>query len=567
MWLTRLLNKAWQIGCRRRAASFHRATRRVAETQARLLVEILAANRESEFGRAHGFDRISSPRDFQATISLADYADLAPQIERMTRGEQQVLTSEPVLLFEPTSGTTTGEKLIPYTSSLRRQFQAAIAVWMHDLLTKHPALQRGRAYWSISPPLARGRTTPAGIPIGFDDDQAYLGRFSQWAARQLSITPRELLQLSDPAEFRYRALYYLLAAEDLSLISIWNPTYLTTILRPLEEAWPQLCRDLEQGIWPVPQRSMRARQRRAAELRRIMEATSTLPEKLRQLWPQLQLLSCWTDGAASQALPPLQKLLPHVEIQPKGLLATEAFVSIPLLDRRGAALAIESHFFEFLTVNEQDQATAGVLLKTLLAHELTLGGHYEVIVTTGGGLYRYRMHDEIEIVGFENECPLVRFVGKTDLTSDLVGEKLGASHVEQALETLGREFDWRPTFQLLAPCAEQTEQASSPAHYRLYLQLDQPATRWPELARRLQALLETNPYYKQAVQLGQLRPLVVAVLDPRCDAAQRYLARCNEWGQRLGNIKPSSLDRRLGWEECFAPWIGQLVPAMADSNT
>lgn len=567
LWLARLLNKAWQLSCQRRAASFLRATSWVVDTQLRVLTEILQANHACEFGRTHGFAGITSPRDPAFAVPLAEYADFAPHIERMTRGEQNILTSEPVLLFEPTSGTSAGEKLIPYTPMLRRQFQAAIAVWMHDLLTKRPALQRGRAYWSISPPLTRGRTTPAGIPIGFDDDQAYLGRFSQWAARRLSITPRELLQVADPAEFRQRTLLCLLAAADLTLVSIWNPTFFTTILQPLAEDWPQLVRELEQGSWPIPTMTRRRRQQRAAQVRRIMQANESLPEKLHQLWPQLQLLSCWTDGAASHALPALRELLPHVEIQPKGLLATEAFVSIPLLDRPGAALAIESHFFEFVERNDQHLIEASTPQMTLAADELTLGGHYEVIVTTGGGLYRYRLHDEIEVVGFENECPLIRFVGKTDLTSDLVGEKLGASHVEQALDKLCREFNWQPTFMMLTPHVPPKDEATSPTRYRLYLQLERSNPRLPEFASRLQTALEANPYYKQAVQLCQLRPLEIALLDPQCDAAQQHLGRCNALGQRLGNIKPNLLDRRSGWDECFAPWIVQLVPAMGDSST
>ena len=58
------------------------------------------------------------------------------------------------------------------------------------------------------------------------------------------------------------------------------------------------------------------------------------------------------------------------------------------------------------------------------------------MVTTGGGLYRYQLHDEVEVVDFENECPLVRFVGKSDRVCDLVGEKLADAHVRGALERI-----------------------------------------------------------------------------------------------------------------------------------
>jgi hypothetical protein len=60
----------------------------------------------------------------------------------------------------------------------------------------------------------------------------------------------------------------------------------------------------------------------------------------------LALISCWADAHATGPARGLRARLPDVEFQPKGLLATEAFVTIPF---RGAwPVAIRSHFFEFL---------------------------------------------------------------------------------------------------------------------------------------------------------------------------------------------------------------------------
>src|SRR5262249_54105242 len=148
---------------------------------------------------------------------------------------------------------------------------------------------------------------------------------------------------------------------------------------------------------------------------------------LRLIWPQLALLSCWTDAAAGQFVPSLKELFPAVEIQPKGLLATEAFVSFPLVGAEGADLGIRSHFFEF-------EETTGNRIK--LTHELERGGCYRVLVTTAGGLYRYQLRDEIEVVGFHHQCPLLRFLGKSDQISDLVGEKLAEPHVRTVLAHL-----------------------------------------------------------------------------------------------------------------------------------
>ena len=146
-----LLNTAWMLKCGREAAAFGRACRRVADTQRRLLLHILSRNRDSEFGRAHGFADIRDVRAYQERVPLASYDNFFELIQRIAAGQKKVLTCEPVQLLEPTSGSTGGEKLIPYTSELRRQFQRGLAAWIHDLFQGRPGIRAGRAYWSISP--------------------------------------------------------------------------------------------------------------------------------------------------------------------------------------------------------------------------------------------------------------------------------------------------------------------------------------------------------------------------------------------------------------------------------
>ncbi len=209
--------------------------------------------------------------------------------------------------------------------------------------------------------------------------------------------------------------------------------------------------------WPINQpRSAAVVTPRTATLRTIFQSSLSLPEKLQSIWPRLGLISCWADGASAHYLGALQALFPTVEIQPKGLLATEGCVSFPLLGRPAPVLAVRSHFFEFQEID------TGTLPR--LAHQLDRGGYYRVILTTGGGLYRYELRDEVEIVSFESQCPLLRFVGKSDGISDLVGEKLSEPQIRTVLTGLLNKHSLMPTFVLLVPVA-----APLPG-YRLYLQ-------------------------------------------------------------------------------------------------
>ena len=547
------LNSAWMLRCSGEARAFHRATGRVADAQAEVLAAILRRNRDTEFGRKHGFSRLDGPRAYRERVPHSRYDDYADAIRRIGEGERGVLTRDPVGLLEPTSGSTGGEKLIPFTASLRQQFQRAVSAWVFDLFRHRPALRRGRAYWSISPAVAAGRRTACGIPIGFDDDAAYLGAAQRWLIQRLLVVPPDVCRLSDVESFQYCTLWFLLRAADLASISVWNPTFLTALLAPLEAWHDRLCFDLRRGRpeppTPLPPELSRrfaaaAAGRRAKELQTIFRRDLPWPEKLRLIWPKLALISCWADAGAGRYFELLRSLFPTVEFQPKGLLATEGCVSLPLLGRPGAALAVRSHFFEFQPVDAPHEIR--------LAHELERGGRYCVILTTGGGLYRYELRDEIEVVGFENQCPLLRFVGKADCISDLVGEKLSEPHVRTVLQALFERHNLRPSFALLVP-------VESPPRYRLYVQAPTLDVNLPLLATlttELDDRLSENPHYAYARRIGQLAPVEVFALPPHGEPGwDVYRRECVARGMRWGDIKPLLLDTRPGWPAVFERFV------------
>jgi hypothetical protein len=544
------LNTAWMLKCRPEAAAFRRAARYVEAGQSTVLREILHGNRDTEIGQRYGFGHICSARQFQSHVPLSTYADYEPVVSRIAAGEQNLLTADRVELLEPTSGTTQGEKLIPYTRSLRRQFQRGVSAWIADLFQQRPAIRDGRAYWSISPMMGPPRQTSSGIPIGFADDTAYLGRMEQLVLHRILAVPSLVSRLTDMAWFRYATLRFLLAASDLSLISVWNPTFLTALLTPLTEWHERLCDDIRRGTLSppgsgsdLPLDGFRPDPNRAVRLSSIWHSSAGLAEKLRATWPKLALLSCWADAAATWFVPRLTELFPGVEIQGKGLLATEGFVSFPIINQPGAALAVRSHFFEF------EESTGTIRL----AHEVERGGRYRVVLTTAGGLYRYRLGDEIEITGFLHRCPLLRFLGKWDQVSDLVGEKLAEPHVRAVLERSPSFRSLRPNFMLIVPVPGE------PPSYRLYLQGNSIASESPlffQVQHELEAGLQENPYYRHAVAAGQLGPLEMALLDPASDPASLVSEQCCQaTGQRAATIKPGVLARGIGWPELLRPLV------------
>jgi len=171
----------------------------------------------------------------------------------------------------------------------------------------------------------------------------------------------------------------------------------------------------------------------------------------------------------------------------------------------GNCLAITSHFFEFA---EPDSEGGQSPLK--LAHELEIGRRYSILLTTSGGLYRYRIGDVAEVVGHIGQCPLLQFKGKEDGVVDLVGEKLNAMHVARAAQEVFARFTFNQRFWMLAPDHSQT-----PRCYVLYLQSDSPV---PSGAlTSFETLLEENFHYAYARRLGQLGPLQLFLIDPASD--------------------------------------------------
>jgi hypothetical protein len=161
-------------------------------------------------------------------------------------------------------------------------------------------------------------------------------------------------------------------------------------------------------------------------------------------------------------------------------------------------------------------------------------------VTTGGGLYRYALGDIVRVVGHRGATPLVEFVGRAGVVSDLCGEKLGESHVARALDAADAQLALRCPFMLLAP------EWASPPYYALFVEAPDVAD--PVLARlagEVERGLLDSPSYAYCRRLGQLGP--VRPFRVHQGAAAAYVHRRTLLGQRAGAVKSAVLDRALGW--------------------
>jgi hypothetical protein len=495
-------------------------------------VSCLRRNADTSFGREHGFVSIRSVADYQARLPPVSYDDISPLVHRAARGEARVLTRSQVERLVPTSGSTAAVKLVPFTADLRAEFTIAIDAWLVDLFMARPALMGGPAYWSISP--LASTVCPLGgsaVPVGFDSDSRYLGGARQALARSVLAVPDDVARLRDVDAFRYVTALFLLRARDLRLMSVWHPSFLEGLLDCIETHRDRLIHDVDRGSISAPAPATMAADVRA----RLVSLLAPDPPRAAELrkagahaldiWPRLSLISCWADGPARAAAALLGRRCEGIALQAKGLLATEAVVTIPFDGHH--PLAIRSHFFEFV---EPDG-------RIRLAHELQRGTEYTLLLTTGGGLYRYTLCDRVLVDDFVHHTPSLRFLGRDDRVSDLFGEKLSDGFVGGVLEQL---FTAPPRFALLAP-----DCTAAGIAYTLFVASDGPTG--PDLAARLERALRLNPQYAWCVDLGQLAPARVARVGP--GAISAFVALCVARGQRLGDVKPVSLSAEAGWRD------------------
>jgi len=537
--LCRFANQAWLWANARACRRFEYALKWPQETQKARLFHLLKNNADSAFGKAFGFSKIHSIDDFQKQVPLSTYTDYEPWIQRILAGEEKVLTREAVTRCVPSSGSTSARKLIPYTAALQREFNAAIGPWIADMYRARPNLKSGPAYWSVSPAIPEtGEATQ--VPIGFDDDADYLG-FAKHLVNATLAVPSSIRFVDDIQRFRTLTLLFLLRARELRLISIWHPSFLDLMLNDLSLHWDQLLRDISTGARLTPaERAFESLGR--ADPRRSKQLAALSPDQTEKIWPRLGVISCWGDGPAQGSQQALATRFPGATVLSKGLIATEAFVSLPFRNKH--PLAINGHFFEFI----DDEG------RVLTAESLQEGGCYSVAVTTGGGFYRYCLGDRIRVDDFLARTPTIRFLGKQDHVSDRFGEKLNAGFVSGILDELMASLGIQPKFVMLAP-----EKQVEGEGYVLYLEtrVQPPA----DLCLRLETRLSDNPHYRYCLQLGQLKPLRLFRIEGQGN--ERFLDYYLAQGRRLGEIKPAILSKHTGWSARFP---GNYVGCISESG-
>lgn len=466
------------------------------DAQAQRLTQLLQKNAATEFGRAHGFSAIRSLAEYQERVPVQTWSEVAPWVDRTLREPTSPLTAETVRFFERTSGSSAARKYIPYTDGLLAEFQRALVVWLYELYRSCPGVAAGRSYWALSPAGLPPEVAPNGAQIGGISDAVYV----QGSAAEPLLYTAIMPSWSSGASWRMATLRALIEAEDLAFLSLWSPTFLSALLQPMLGSTSALA-ELSAGL---PSRRLSRLERSLAD------------GNFSALWPNLAAISVWMDGPSAGSAVQLRPWFPQSNWCPKGLLATEGVVSFSWGTTGLNVPAIDSHVLEFLD-------DAGVPRSI---SELQEGHRYRPLISTSGGLYRYKLGDVVEARGQVAATPCLKFIGRDDARCDLVGEKLDESLVAAAFS------------RVFGPASSACLVPMPDARPCRYLLLSPGSLPLDRARAQVEFELQQVFHYAHARQLGQLAPIEgYTVQDP----AMLVQLSWESTGARAGDAKPRAL--------------------------
>lgn len=440
---------------------FYKAIRDPEKAQMALALKIHTLTRKTQYGAPYADKKVHDLKSFQGTYPLTRYEQIEPLIKNQRGDDHGQICPGKVIGFEPTSGSQGDKKLIPYNRALLKSFTVLFKIWAYDWLKNGPCLRYGKIWFSIS-------FADQDEASGLKDDSHYLLSCLRPLLRPFLAVDLRLRFVADPREYFLILSCFLIRCRQLEVMSLWNPSFLLEVLSYMAKNRLDILSVLKQGSYYCQGMTFQLKISRDQLAR--FEAGCGWDE----LWPNLKIISVWDNAHAGMGALKIRQLFPGTKVQGKGLLATEAPLSLPLLGVRGHIPLFHEVLFEF----RNRERILGLL-------EVEKDQVYELIISQKGGLIRYELGDQVKVVGFYGHIPLLEFVGRVGDIVDLVGEKLSLKSVQGALEGLGYKGDYlllpfftpRPHYLLLVSedlCPEEIEvQLQGVYHYQLARRLAQ----------------------------------------------------------------------------------------------
>ncbi|MBR0110269.1 MAG: GH3 auxin-responsive promoter family protein [Bacteroidales bacterium] len=431
------------------------ASKHPKQSSEKTLRKILKVNANTVYGREHHFSKILWARNadqlfrlFEHAVEASDYEAFRPYVERHKQGEPDVLIPGKPIMYATTSGTTSKPKFIPISARYMRTVYSRMSkMWIWTVVTHRPHWQDGKLFQSVSK-----------VIEGYAPDGTVTGSVSGLTQKKIPGFIRKKYTIpacvNDIPDYtaRYYTMMRLGVGQDITFIVTANPSTMLEFAKSAVDHFDEIIEDVENGTlsekFDIPEEvreeitaNLKPDPKRAEFLRKV-KAEHPEPQ-FKDFWPNLQFLNTWKCGNTKIAADKVAAMIPqHTYYQEIGFAASECRFGLVLDDTVDTILFPNMNYYEF--VEESDMESENPRFYRL--HELKKGVRYCIYVTTFSGLYRYNMHDMIEVGGFFKTTPKIHLVQKVNGIVSITGEKLYEKQfidaVHQAEEQTGMKVNF-----------------------------------------------------------------------------------------------------------------------------
>jgi hypothetical protein len=359
--------------------------------QQRIFSQLIRSGTRTEWGQKHHYKSIHNVADFQRQVPISSYEDLFPYIERVMMGETKVLWPSPVRWFAKSSGTTNARsKFIPVTPESLDEGHFKGGKDMMALYVANRPDSRTFAGKGLSIGGSLQANPYAVNSAAGDVSAVVMKNLPSWA--QFIRTPSVEVALMDEWESKLDRMADITKDQNVTSM-LGAPTWGLVLIDKI------LARTGKQNILEV--------------------------------WPNFELL---VHGAVNfQPYRDLfrQQVFPSASVQYQEVYnASEGFFAIQDdMGRPGEMLLMLDYgiFYEFVPIAESSQSHP----KALTIEEVELDTNYALIVSTNGGLWRYRVGDTVRFTSLYPHR--LKVSGRTKHFINAFGEEVIVENAEVAV--------------------------------------------------------------------------------------------------------------------------------------
>jgi len=538
-WLIRL---ALTIVGKKLLKEMTRASKDGKKASADCLRRILTTSKDTVYGKEHHFDEILAAattddffKAYQKNVKINEYEDLRPYIERHKNGETDILFPGKPRMYATTSGTTKEPKWIPVTDQYYQEvYKKMNQGWFYSMIMNKPKVFYGPTVIIV------GKAIEGAAPDGtvYGSISGVMARDIPEFMKAVYTAPGDVYHIAD-YKARYYAIMRMAIARDCTLIITANPSTLVEMQTNANEFFDDYCDDIEKGTlsskFSIPDNIRKAlladvvpNPQRAAELRKLKTRYGTVLPK--HYWPNMQVVNTWFCGNTRIYYEKIRDSFPpDCVFHEFSYVSTECKAGL-VLKSNTEDTTVFGHMMYFEFIHESDLENPDP--RIFHVHELKEGQRYCMLVTTSSGLYRYNMNDLLEVTGYHNQFPTIRYIQKVNGTISLTGEKLHERQFIEAVHEVEKKTGKIAPF--FVGFADPQK-----SNYKFYYEFADQFISYGEAeeftAQLDRCLQEYNPEYREKRASDRLKAPETAILPP--ESFERFKATCIDRGYRDGQFK------------------------------